>query len=147
MSLLLKKRQILLEETITFLNVLIVSIEYSRMNIIRIICSLSEEGTVRNLDFIRNCACELERGSDFPKAWNESVKDALLYKSSEKDKLLQLGAFLGTSDSVNQINIIKSYIVYFSGFLDNAADDYNRYGKVLSLFGMFLGSAVFILVF
>lgn len=147
MSLLLKKRQMLLEDTLTFLNTLIVSIEYSRTSIVKIICDISGEDTVKNLNFIRICANELNEGLDFPIAWNNAVGTALLYKSDERTKLLQLGNFLGTSDSENQINIIESYISYFKRFLNTATDDYNKYGKISSLFGMFVGAAVFILLF
>lgn len=142
----LKKRLVLLEDTLTFLNTLIVSIEFTRADMLRIISDMINEGTVKNLSFLRACADEIIEGYDFSYSWCNAVESFRLYKSDEKAKLLQLGAVLGTSDSKNQIKIIKTYIYFFEGFLLRANNDFAKYGKVSLMFGMFSGAAVFVLL-
>ncbi len=146
-SLLLKKRLNLLEETLTFLNTMIVSIEYTRSDILKIISSVIKEDSLKNLVFLRKCYDGIRNGYDFPDSWSKAVESTHLYKSDERAKLLQLGTCLGTSDSKNQVNIISSFRYYFEGYLSRANDDYTKYGKVSSLFGMFLGAVVFILLY
>lgn len=147
MSLLLKRRQLLLEETLTFLNSLSVEIEYSQKSIIKIIDRISCEESVKNLEFLKDCIRQMNVGADFPSAWCKAVESSRLYKREEKAKLLQLGSQLGTSDTDNQLRIIKVYSDYFQKYCLSASEDYKKYGKASSLFGMFIGAAIFVLLF
>lgn len=147
MSLLLKRRKLLIEETLVFLNCLAVEISYSREDIVSIVNKLSSEKPMMNLLFLKICSDNTKNGLDFPEAWREAVNGVSVYKREEKEKLLQLGSFLGTSDSENQINTIKVYSSFFEEYRNYAEEDYDKYGKVSTLFGVFLGAAIFILMF
>ena len=60
--------------------------------------------------------------------------------------MLQLGSFLGTTDAKTQISTINLYKTFFEKYKNNAAADFEKYGKSSSLFGLFLGASVFILL-
>ena len=64
----------------------------------------------------------------------------------EKIKMLQLGSFLGTTDADNQISTIKLYSGFFEKYRQCAVAEYEKYGRIASLFGMFAGASVFILL-
>ncbi len=141
----LKNRITVMEETLFFLNSLMSEIEFSKMNIPEILSSLSEREAVRNLTFLGRFS-DFGLYGDFRKEWCEGISSFSCYKSEEKEKMLQLGAFLGTTDTESQIKTLKLYFNYFENYRENAVSEFNKYGKVSSLFGMFLGASVFVLL-
>ena len=143
-SLLLKKRVVVLEETLTFLSSLISEIRFSKNNIIKILSDLSSDEALNSLYFLKSFSCFTDN-SDFRDIWIVSVKAFQYYKMEEKVKMLQLGAFLGSTDVESQIKTINRYIVFFENFLSKAETEYEKYGKTASLFGLFTGASVFIL--
>ncbi len=144
-SSLLRKRITVLEETVFFLNSLMSEIEFSKMNIPEILSALSEESSLKNLKFL-NRFPGLEIYGDFRKEWCTGINSFPYYKSEEKVKMLQLGTFLGTTDTNSQIKTIKLYFAYFGSYKENAVNEYEKYGKITSLFGLFIGASVFILL-
>ena len=145
MSLLLKKRVDVLDETVLFLNSLMGEIEFSRMNITDIIFSFSSGEAMKNLSYL-NEIHHSDDQYDFHGQWKSSLSSFAYYKSSEKNKMLQLGDFLGTTDMCDQINIIRLYLSFFEKFRSNAVSEYEKYGKISSLLGLFTGASVFILL-
>lgn len=145
MSLLLKERVTVLEETVIFLNSLIAEIQFSKSGIPRILNMFSSADSMKSLMFL-NCFSETGEHSDFRRIWKESISSFSYYKSEEKEKMLQLGSFLGTTDTDSQISTIKLYLSYFVGYRDKAIEDYAKNGKMSSLLGMFIGASVFILL-
>ncbi len=144
-SLLLKKRVTLIEETIIFLNTLITEIEFSKRNVFEIFSVLSSEASMKNLPFLKSFG-KSEEHSDFHSLWIKSINSTQSYKSEEKEKLLQLGNFLGTTDAKSQINTIRLYTVFFENYREKAVYEYEKYGKVSPLFGLFAGACIFILL-
>ncbi len=143
-SSLLKMRVTVLEETIIFLDSIIAEIEFSKINIISILCKFSNEASMKNLIFL-NSFSDFSADDGFYNRWKEAINSFLYYKSEEKEKMLQLGSFLGTTDAKSQINTICLYKTFFENYKNNASADYEKYGKVSSLFGLFVGASVFIL--
>ncbi len=141
----LRKRITVLEETVFFLNSLMSVIVFSKMNISEILSALSEESSLKNLHFL-NRFPDLDIYGDFHKEWYTGITSFPYYKSEEKEKMLQLGTFLGTTDINSQIKTIKLYFTYFGNYRENAVNEYDKYGKVSSLFGLFIGASVFILL-
>ncbi len=145
MSLLLKKRVSVLEDTLVLLKSLITEIEFSKTNLIKILSAFSEEQSMKNLLFLKKFE-HTDIYSDFHSIWKEGIISFVYYKSEEKEKLLQLGTFLGTTDSYNQISTLSLYLTFFEKFHSNALAEYEKYGKISSLFGMFIGASVFVLL-
>lgn len=143
-SLLLKKHLTVLEETIGFLNSLIAEIQFSKKGIPEILLILSSAPSMQNLTFLKSFSDSREF-TDLREAWLNSISSFSGYKSDEKEKMLQLGTFLGTTDTDNQISTIKLYLAYFSEYRDRARSYYEKNGKLSSLLGMFIGASVFVL--
>ncbi len=144
-SLLLKRRVTVLEETVVFLNSLIAEIQFSKSGIPRILNTFSSADSMQSLVFLKSFS-EMGEYSDFRRIWKESISLFSYYKSEEKEKMLQLGSYLGTTDTDSQISTIKLYLSYFVGYRDRALEDYGRNGKMSSLLGLFIGASVFILL-
>ncbi len=141
----LKKRVTVLEETVLLLNCLMSEIEFSQMNITEILSDLSDGVSMKNLHFMKGFS-ELGIYGDFHSEWCSGIKAFPYYRGEEKDKMLQLGSFLGTTDKDSQIKTIRLYFTYFGNYRENAVNEYEKYGKISSLFGLFFGASVFILL-
>ena len=144
-SSLLKKRITVLDETLFLLNSVMSEIEFSKTDIVKILSALSAEASLRSLLYLKRF-CELDSYGNFHKEWHSAVISFPYYKSEEKDKLLQLGSFLGTTDISSQLSTLRLHFNYFVKYRDNAVSEYEKYGKVSSLFGLFAGASVFILL-
>ncbi len=134
-----------MEETVFFLNSLMSEIEFSKMNIPEILSSMSERESVRNLTFLERFY-DFGLYGDFRNEWYEGISSFSCYKSEEKEKMLHLGTFLGTTDTESQVKTLKLYFNYFENYRENAVSEFDKYGKISSLFGMFLGASVFVLL-
>lgn len=144
-SLSLKKRVRILEETVVFLNALSSEIKFSKNNIIKILSDLSSYKSLNNLLYL-DCFASVTEYADFRNMWIAALKSFPYYKREEKEKMLQLGNQLGVTDTDNQINTIKLFIVFFENYLNVAKAEYEKYGKTASLFGLFTGASAFILL-
>ena len=87
-----------------------------------------------------------DRYADFHGEWKKGISSFIYYKSEEKEKLLQLGSFLGTTDMSGQLSAIALHLAFFEVFHKNAVADYEKYGKISTLLGVFFGASVFILL-
>lgn len=142
---LLKMRVNVLEESVIFLDALINEIEFSKTDIISVLSKFSNESSMKNLTFLSYIA-DFGYESIFYSRWKYALDSFTYYKSEEKEKMLQLGSFLGTTDAKTQISTINLYKTFFEKYKNNAAADFEKYGKSSSLFGLFLGASVFILL-
>ncbi|MBR6567399.1 MAG: stage III sporulation protein AB [Clostridia bacterium] len=145
MSSLLKKRITVMEETVFLLNSLMSEIEFTGADIAKILSSVSSKTSVKNLYYLKKFS-DYELYGDFHKVWRSAVEAFPYYKSEEKEKMLQLGSFLGTTDKESQLATIKLYFNYFANYREVAVNDYEKYGRISSLFGLFAGASVFILL-
>ena len=142
---LLKKRVAIIDETIIFMDSLIAEIGFEKITLPQILHRLSEDALIGNLYYLK----AFNDGSeyiDFNHRWCENIKSFPYYKNYEKDKLIQLGNFLGTTDADSQINTIKIYLSFFENYRKNAMNEFDRFGKTSPLFGLFAGAAAFILL-
>lgn len=144
-SLSLKKHVTVLDETVILLNSLISEIQFSKSGINRILSQFSLEPSMKNLGFL-SYYYEADIYADFHDLWRKSISSCSYYRSGEKKKMLQLGAYLGTTDVNSQMNMINLYLKYFSEYRNKARDEYERCGKIYSLLGLFTGAAVYILL-
>jgi len=144
-SLSLKRHVTVLDETVVFLRSLVSEIEFTKSGINIILARFSAESTMKSLVFLKNFT-DAECYSDFHGLWRKSIGGFPYYKSREKEKMLQLGSFLGTTDVTGQTEMINLYISYFSEYRSKAKEEYESRGKMYSLLGLFTGAAVYILL-
>lgn len=144
-SLLLKRRILVMDETLIFLRSLGAEIHFARSDIRKILYDLSSGESLKSLSFLEGFA-DYSENTDFPLVWHDCISSFSLYKSDEKSKMLQLGSFLGTTDADSQIKTIKLHESFFENYREKAITDNDKYGKAASLIGLFLGASVFILL-
>ncbi|MBR2078764.1 MAG: stage III sporulation protein AB [Clostridia bacterium] len=146
-SVLLKKRTVLLEKTVSLIINLKVELSYRREAIPSLFRRLSDYSVCRNLDYLPLCEAYMQKGEDFPTAWKKSIAESRCpYTAEEKSKLSSLGEVLGTTDTDSQITMLNLYEEYMKDFLNKAEKSQSAYGRLSLLMGFLLGFAVFILV-
>ncbi len=134
-----------MDETIIFLNTLCAEIEFSKMSILKILSYFTKEASMKSLCFLNDFS-DGDVPENFHSVWKHSINTFPYYKSEEKEKMLQLGSFLGTTDVENQLKTIRLYLFFFESYRDNAVNEYEKYGKISALFGLFIGASVFLLL-
>lgn len=143
----LKTHITILEKTLIMLEEMKIQLNYLNVPIFDLLTNLSEKEYLKGLFYLKECHSDLEQGIDFPRAWKNSIENAShLYKTDEKERLLQLGCNLGASSTENQLNILDLQIVYFTEFLENAKNQSEKYGSTITALGVLSGCMVFILV-
>lgn len=146
-SAVLKKRTVLLQETVAFLTNLRIELLYSEDSLIRLLRRMSELSMCRNLDYISLCLDLTERGGTFSESWKTALQSSrILYTREEKSKLSSLGELLGTTDAESQSTILNLYIEYFRQFLEGAEAANERYSRLFSALGFVSGFGIFIMV-
>ena len=146
-SIKLKKRVTLLEKTIVMLEELKIQIQFLNMPVYEMLETTGKKEYLSNLDYLSVCCEEMKKGKDFPEAWKLSIVNTLqLYKREEKERLLQLGTNLGTSNTESQINIIDSQMVSFDEFLTKAKNSSMKYSNMATLLGVLSGCMIFIVL-
>ena len=143
----LKRRISLLEKTIMMLVEMKILLEYLNTPVCDLIIMTRSKDYLKDLKFLDVCYGYIELGKDFPAAWKESLESTpTLYMTQEKERLLQLGANLGTSNKESQINIISLQIVSFEDFLIKAKNKHKKYSGTATTLGVLSGCMIFILV-
>ena len=146
-SIKLKNHISILEKTLLMLEDMKIQLNYLNVPIYDLLTNLNDKEYLKELFYLKECCRNLEQGIDFPSAWKNSIESTFhLYKTEEKERLLQLGLNLGTSSTENQLNILNLQIVYFAEFLDNAKIKSKKYGSTITALGVLFGCMVFILV-
>ena len=87
MSLRLKKRVSLLEETVSFIVNLRLELQFRADNLYSLLSSLSALASCRSLGFITESKEKLKTDDSFSSVWRETVKySPLPYKADEKEE-------------------------------------------------------------
>ncbi len=146
-SLRLKKRRDFLSETVVFLSIARLEIEYVSLPVFEILKSVEKSGTCKNLDFISICLNEKEKGEDFFFSWLNAIESSdLPFSKQEKEKLKSLGGLLGTSDTAGQRSILSLFSESFAVYQKKATEAYDKYGKMSVALSGIIGMGVFILM-
>lgn len=147
MSARLKKRVSLLEETVSFLVNLRLELQFRSDNIYSLLLTLSELTACKNLVFISESLKRMKTDNSFSVVWKETVQNSFLpYKDEEREKLMSIADFLGTSDKETQGVLLRLYEEYFVVFLKKAERENEKYSKLSVMLGFASGLAVFIMV-
>lgn len=141
----LKRHLTVLEETVVLFNSLVTEIEFSKAEITKILGRFSDEPSMKTLSFLRGFK-ETGDYDDFHALWSEAVSAFPYYKREEKEKMLQLGTFLGTTDVNNQMSMIRLYLNCFGEYRERARSEYEKQGRIYSLLGLFIGASAYILI-
>ena len=145
-SIKLKKRIIYLENTLMMLHEMKINIEYLNMPVCEMIYKMKSKDYFAKLEFLSECCKAVKEGRDFPEAWKTALEISnYYYKSEETDKLLHLGANLGTSDLENQIKILNIHTEYFENYLKKAKSTQQKYGNMIFGITSLAGCMIFIM--
>ncbi len=145
-SLRLKKRKSCLSQVLLFLSAVKVEIEFTLLPLCDIIDNLLKENVCGELDFLFCVREKTEGGMSFKQAWESSVRESSLpIKHEEREKLLSLGALLGTSDCKGQKAVLSLYGEFFGAYCQAAQSACERYSKMYMLSGFLSGAFVFII--
>ena len=146
MSSMLKKRVVLLEETVSFIVNLRLELQFRADNILCLLSSLSQLSSCRSLSFISECKERLSSGESFSSVWHISLENTTLpYRDDEREKLLSMADFLGTSDKETQSELLSLYEEYFNAFSKRAQKENEKYSKLCVMLGFITGFGIFIM--
>ena len=124
-----------------------IQLSYLNVPVYDLMMNLKDKDYFKELVYLRVCFEALKNGDDFPNAWKKSIETTFnLYKTQEKESLLQLGQNLGTSSIENQLQILNIQLEYFKDFLEISKSKYKKYGNTLTALGILSGCMIFILV-
>lgn len=124
-----------------------IQIEYLHLPLSELVTYLANSEIYYSLSFLTECKIQLEKGRDFPLAWNFSVKNSKCnYSSGEKEKLCELSKVLGSSDVKGQISILKLYSETFEKFSLSAIETHRKYANLIIACFAFLGCTIFVLL-
>lgn len=144
-SLRLRKRAEILDKTFLMLNEIKIMLEYSCPSMYELIQMLAEKECYMGM-FTSECKKELEEGIDFPAAWSSAVEKYGIYKKEERDKLIQLGSLLGTSDLESQLSVLQMYIISFDAFRKDAQVKNQKYAGTSVFVGTFCAFGLFVML-
>lgn len=144
-SIRLRKRAAVLDKTYSLLNEIKIMLEYSCCAVNELIDSAGGKAMYKDT-FVPKCKELLTEGNDFPVAWKRSVEETNLYKNEEKQKLIQLGTFLGTSDLESQITVAQMYITAFDEFRNEARLKSKKYADTSIFVGAFCALGLFVMM-
>ncbi|MGN1443155.1 MAG: stage III sporulation protein AB [Acutalibacteraceae bacterium] len=145
LSLRLRKRADILDKTYSLLNEMKIMLEYYCLSVNELIDAAYEKSCYQKT-FIIQCKKLLTDGNDFPVAWSASVESAGIYKKEEKQKLIQLGEFLGTSDLESQLTVMQMYITDFDEFRKDAQNKRKKYADTSIFVGAFCALGLFVMM-
>lgn len=147
MSALLKKRVLILEETVCFIVNLKLELMYKADNLLTLLSGISGISICKNLEYINLCCDGLRKGDPFNNVWKSAISENRLpYKVEEKTKLISLGEFLGASDKESQAEILSLYEELFTVFLKRAQLENEKYSKIYVMLGFLTGMCILIMV-
>lgn len=136
-------------EILLFISAVKNEIEFNRKPIVSIFQENIGRSFMKSLSFVSDCVALTENGEDFKTAWNDSIKNSnSLSVLSDQDiqLLLSYGYQLGTTDVNGQINLCTLYQDLFEERLRNARKFEEHYGKIYRQSGIFIGTAIIILI-
>lgn len=143
----LKKRVALLEETVNFFSAVKLDLEYTGANVYDLVYKASQSQLCRKLDYLSECCSLMQKGFDFPVAWQTALKNSTLYYTDEERRMLScFGNSFGTTDITSQSTILSMYMEYFKGYYNISAGLYAKYGNLSCFLGLMLGFGIFIMI-
>lgn len=135
----------MLEKIYLLLCEMKLTMEYACLPMYELICVLSAKGCYEGT-FIIPCKELLDKGQEFPDAWRISVRNDAYLSAPEKDRLLQLGGFLGTSDLKSQVSVIDMYIISFDEYKKEAVLKSRKYAGTVIYTGVFCALGLFVML-
>lgn len=141
----IRKRAENAEAIYLLLNEIKLTLEYTCLPMDELITVLSSKQSYSDT-FIPGCRKYIDSGMDFPEAWETAVNRADILCKEEKQKLLQLGSFLGTSDLKSQISVIDMYIISFDEYRKEARLKSKKYADTCIYVGVFCALGLFVML-
>ncbi len=137
----------MLDDIFKFIKLLKLEISFTGADVNNLIKNVSEEKTIRKLDFLNLFLKETSIDRSFSDSWKKCVSNSCLpLRNHERNKLAEIGNFLGTTDLESQLSMLTMYEEYFKNYSKEAQNEMKKSGQVSFLLGVVLGFAVFILV-
>ena len=141
----IRRRARILETTYMMLNEMKLTFEYACLPMYETVSRLNEKSSYSET-FIPECKRLLDSGTDFPAAWSASVSTAKGLSRDEKQKLLQLGGLLGTSDLGSQLSVMDMYIRSFDEYRKEARLVSKKYADTCLYAGLFCALGIFVML-
>lgn len=140
----MKNRVSNLEKCILMFENIETQIKYSSENIYKILKTTQKNIDLEFLDLFLS----MDLNKDITERWSESIQkksynDCL--KNEDVQVLCSFGKMLGTTDVDGQINNCKAHKVMLKNCLDNARENYNKKGNVVTTLGL-LGAICFVVL-
>lgn len=137
----------MLENTGLMIDQMKIRLAYLSLPINELVSGLASTELGHELPFLLRCQEYMIDGDDFPEAWQRALeKETLPYSAEEKEKLLQLGNNLGTSDLKGQLSLMEIYSDFFSEYTQKAKSKEKKYGNTAVVLGALIGSMFFIIL-
>lgn len=138
------KREKTLGQLISFVSMTELEISHYSLAFPEIVEKAANEKSYDCLSFIPLCFEMIMNGTDFPKAWKESITEKIpeLSKSDEK-KLLSFGDVLSSCDKEGVLNVLSYYKKTFDESLFEAKEARKKYAKLCVAAGVFAGGVIF----
>ena len=111
--------------------------------------SLSENKELKELKFIDECNDEIQKGTQFPKAWrNSAVKkeNTRFLKDGDRAVLVSFGELFGTTDAAGQISNCRVHSELISDRLEAARAERGKYAPLACGMGAVCGIGLVIIL-
>ena len=107
----------------------------------------AESLSLKSLGFLGDCAKRIESGEDFPSAWKKSLeKTPPCIGRDEFELLLRFGKTVCSCDIDGVEEILIYYGERFESALTKAAKAKEKYAKLCTFSGVFLGGIIFMII-
>lgn len=138
------KREKTLEQLISFVSMTELEISHYSLAFSEIVEKAATEKSYDCLLFIPLCFEKITNGTDFPKAWKESISEKMpeISKNDEK-KLLSFGDVLSSCDKEGVLSVLSYYKKTFDESLLEAKQARKKYAKLCVAVGVFAGGVIF----
>lgn len=141
----LLKRERAIEALIWLFEKAELEISHYSLSLASLVKEAAKESSARLLPFILLCAKKTENGTDFPKAWKESVEKAPPPLSKkEREELSNFGFLLSSCDKEGALKMLDFYKKSFDFSLSDARAARKKYSKPCIFSGFFVGGIIFI---
>lgn len=143
----LKARVNYLEKTIMMIDFFEYRMNILMMPVHEVVYMLKCESIYSELTYLSSCADFIDRGYDFPEAWEKSIYESkAILKKEEKNKLMSFGKSIGKTDAESQHKTIELYRDYFIRQSEYAKEERKKYAVPIMTTCFMMGFAVLILI-
>lgn len=106
-----------------------------------------KEASFQKLRFVSLCAERIKSGADFPVAWKKSVEDKPpILLCEERKRLSEMGAILSSCNKDGVLKVLSFYGEIFKNSLNEAKSAKNKYAKLCTVCGVFVGGVIFMIL-